>query len=113
MSRQTTRHSAQTFAGPATSDLDSVPRLRQKLQRCRVAPFSALNVEFSVEVDLTARSAAPTQESQIYTFGPAINLDTSLGGRSHQVQTASLSEVRRRQTCHQLPPAAVTTCCTR
>ena len=113
MSRQTTKHSAQTFARPVTSDLDSVPRLRQKLQRYRVAPLTALNVEGSVAVDSTTRSAASTQESQIYTLGPAINFDTSPGGRSHQVHTASASETRRRQTCHQLPPAAATSCCTR
>ena len=111
ISRQTVKQSAQTFAGPVTSDLESLPRLRQKLQRCRVAALTVVNLESSMAVDFTARSAAPTQESQIYTFGPEINLDTSLGGRSHQVQTAS-AEVRRRQTCHQLPPAAVTICCT-
>jgi hypothetical protein len=113
MSRQTAKHSVQTFAGPVTSNLDSVPRLRQKLQRCLVLPFGAIIAESSVTLPLAARSAAFTHESQMYTFGPAINLDTSMGGRSHQVQTASRSLLRLRQTCHQLPPAAATTCCTR
>ena len=110
MSRQTARHSLQIFAGPITRDLGPVPRLRQKLQRCLVLLAA---IRDPVAVPLAARPAASTHESQMYTFGPAINLDTSLGARSHQVQTASGCLVRRRQTCHQLPPAAVTTCCTR
>jgi hypothetical protein len=47
------------------------------------------------------------QASQMNTFGPEINLLTSLGGRSQNVQTASRFLGR-----HHEPPATSTICCT-
>src|SRR5688572_30496148 len=101
------------LAGPATSHLVPVARFVQKAQRCRVVLSTRVRFACPAPPDLAARSAFTTQESQIYTLGPAISFATSLGGRSHQLQTASRATVRRRHTCHQLPPAALTTCCTR
>ena len=54
ISRHTARHSEQMLARPVTTGFDSVARLRQKLQRCRVVAAAS-----------RARSADSTHASQI------------------------------------------------
>ena len=53
----------------------------------------------------SACSATATQPSQMYTLGPLMSFDTSLGGRPQNVHTASLV-----RGFHHEPPASSTIC---
>jgi hypothetical protein len=109
ISRQIRRHSLQTFGGPTAIVLVTVAVFLQKSQRRRPTRKPRLRAGL-LRMSSMARSAASTQESQMKILGPAMSFATSPGRRLHQLQTASGVTRRQRQICHQLPPAALTTC---
>jgi hypothetical protein len=99
------RQSLQIFAAATPA----AARFPQKLQRA-IALF--VFVTAPPLRPAVARSASDTQPSQMYTFGPATSLPTSLGGRPQNVQFASRFRDPHAR-CHQVPPAPSTICCTR
>src|SRR5207244_12338311 len=104
---------------PHTADQASPARGRDRLLRRpqnehRAVRLRAGAIAPRLDPSVATFCARATQASQMYTFGPAINLATSLGGRSQNVHTVSRLRLLECQTrCHQVPPALLTICCTR
>ena len=111
-SRQIRRHSLQTFAaGPTTTERSRLVRLPQKPHRSLEPSAARRSGSDAPQTSCSALPADSRQASQIQMFGPATSFDTSLDGRSHQVQIASRFALRVRRTRrHQVPPEASTIC---